>query len=193
MAVEYMNDSYNRCIAELRNRYRGRAISNNAKNEAAALDKREEEFCADTEAYILFDSRSKIADSYRSGEYDVVGVDLSMMSADPFAVLAQFARPYSGGAYDFSESADDFDLVPGFTGYASAEYDKLMTQALNEKDAAKRAELLKKAEKMLLEKAGSITEIAFACGFNNSNYFIHDFKKHHGITPLQYALNSQKE
>ena len=65
-----MNDSYNRCIAELRNRYRGRAISNNAKNEAAALDKREEAFCADTEAYILFDSRSKIADSYRSGEYN---------------------------------------------------------------------------------------------------------------------------
>ena len=52
---------------------------------------------------------------------------------------------------------------------------------------------LRAAEKMLLQKAGSITEIAFACGFNNSNYFIHDFKKHHGITPLQYALNSQKE
>ena len=73
------------------------------------------------------------------------------MSADPFAALAQFARPYSGGAYDFSESADDFDLIPSVTGYANEEFDKLMSQALNEKDAAKRAELLKKAEKKLLE------------------------------------------
>ena len=67
MAVEYMNDSYNRCIAELRTRYRGRAVSNNMKRNMAALT----EDTADTapQSYILFDSRSKIADSYRSGEY----------------------------------------------------------------------------------------------------------------------------
>ena len=97
--------------------------------------------------------KDQLIDSYRSGEYDVVGLDYSMMSADPFAALATFARPYSGGAYDFSESADDFDMIPGVTGYSSDAYDKLLTQALNEKDATKRAELLKKAEKMLLEDA----------------------------------------
>ena len=69
MAVEHMNDSYNRCIAELRNRYRGRAISSNANNEAALLDKRIEEQESELQSYILFDSQSKIADSYRSGEY----------------------------------------------------------------------------------------------------------------------------
>ena len=42
MAVENMNDSYNRCIAELRTRYRGRAVFGNMKNEAAMLDAREE-------------------------------------------------------------------------------------------------------------------------------------------------------
>ena len=71
MAVENMNDSYNRCIAELRSRYRGKAISNNAKNEAATL--RERDALAqsnNTEGYVLFDSRSKIADSYRSGVYN---------------------------------------------------------------------------------------------------------------------------
>ena len=52
---------------------------------------------------------------------------------------------------------------------------------------------LRAAEKMLLQKTGTVTEIAFACGFNNSNYFIYDFKKHHGITPLQYAMNVHKE
>ena len=69
--VEYNNDSYDRCIAELRTRYRGRAISGNMKNEIASISQRE---AADRdnapESYILFDSRSKIADCYRSGEYN---------------------------------------------------------------------------------------------------------------------------
>ena len=66
MAVEYMNDSYNRCIAELRTRYRGRAVSSSVKDEAVVNDDKN----AITESYILFDSRSKIADTYRSGEYN---------------------------------------------------------------------------------------------------------------------------
>ena len=71
MAVENMNDSYNRCIAELRSRYRGKAISNNAKHEAAALRERDAlEATSEREEYLLFDSRSNIADSYRSGVYN---------------------------------------------------------------------------------------------------------------------------
>lgn len=66
MAVEYMNDSYNRCIAELRTRYRGRAVSSSVKDEVVVNDDKN----AITESYILFDSRSKIADTYRSGEYN---------------------------------------------------------------------------------------------------------------------------
>ena len=66
MAVEYMNDSYNRCIAELRTRYRGRAVSSSVKDEAVVTEDKN----AITESYILFDSRSKIADTYRSGEYN---------------------------------------------------------------------------------------------------------------------------
>lgn len=97
--------------------------------------------------------KDQLIDAYRSGNYDVVGIDFSMMSADPFAALAQFARPYSGGAYDFTESADQFELVSGCTGYASEEYDKLITKALKEKDAAKRASILKDAEKLLLKDA----------------------------------------
>lgn len=72
MALEYVNnsnDSYNRCIAELRNRYRGKAVAGNVKNEAAALDKHVESQESELRSYMLFDSNSKIADSYRSGEY----------------------------------------------------------------------------------------------------------------------------
>lgn len=91
--------------------------------------------------------------AYRNSDFDVIGVDLNMMSADPFAVLAQFARKYSGGAYDFTESADVFELIPGVTGYASDEYDELIKQAIEEKDASKRAEILVKAEEKLLSDA----------------------------------------
>ena len=71
MAVETMNDSYNRCIAELRDRYRGKAVSNNVKHEAAQLKARDAFAASEaSERYVLFDSRSKIADSYRSGVYN---------------------------------------------------------------------------------------------------------------------------
>ena len=71
MAVEYNNDSYNRCIAELRTRYRGRAVSGSIKNEMALHAKQEaNDNAISPESYIMFDSRSKIADSYRSGVYN---------------------------------------------------------------------------------------------------------------------------
>ena len=71
MAVEQMNNSYDRCIAALRARYRGRGLSESAKSEAALQAKNEAVTRAIApDAYVLFDSRSKIADVYRSGEYN---------------------------------------------------------------------------------------------------------------------------
>lgn len=43
------------------------------------------------------------------------------------------------------------------------------------------------AEKMLANTTQSITEIASACGFNDSNYFAAVFKRLRGITPKKYA------
>lgn len=51
---------------------------------------------------------------------------------------------------------------------------------------------LQKAEKLLAANKYTITETALNCGFNDSNYFISEFKKHMGITPLQFAkLNNE--
>ena len=71
MAAEHLNDSYDRCLCELRERYRGRGALGSVKTESSLQEARE----ASTrqiapEAYVLFDSRSKIADCYRSGEYN---------------------------------------------------------------------------------------------------------------------------
>ena len=71
MAAEYMNDSYNRCLSELRERYRDRGVCVSVKTEHALQEAREESTRAIApEAYVLFDARSKIADCYRSGEYN---------------------------------------------------------------------------------------------------------------------------
>ena len=102
MAVENMNDSYNRCIAELRSRYRGKALSNNAKHEAAALKERDALSAAEkNDGYLLFDSRSKIADSYRSGVYN----GSRYMTSDDFVRYFRSRRAfYAPSAYKAAEA-----------------------------------------------------------------------------------------
>lgn len=47
---------------------------------------------------------------------------------------------------------------------------------------------LHEAEKLLKNKGGmSIAEVAYACGFNDSNYFSDKFKRTYGMSPLQYS------
>jgi transcriptional regulator GlxA family with amidase domain len=58
------------------------------------------------------------------------------------------------------------------TGYGISEYLTLVR--------------LRKAEFMLKNEPGkSVNEVAFACGFNDSNYFSFKFKKAYGVPPLK--------
>ena len=51
---------------------------------------------------------------------------------------------------------------------------------------------LKRAKELLLTKDKmSICEVAFDCGFNDSNYFSWLFKKKQGVTPSQYRKNTK--
>lgn len=51
---------------------------------------------------------------------------------------------------------------------------------------------LKKAKEFLLTRDKmSICEVAFHCGFNDSNYFSWLFKKTYGVTPSQYRKNTR--
>ena len=45
---------------------------------------------------------------------------------------------------------------------------------------------IKKGAALLKKTSMSITEIAFECGYNDSNYFASVFKKHFGMTPNKY-------
>lgn len=47
---------------------------------------------------------------------------------------------------------------------------------------------LQKAEQLLKARGSrSISEIAYACGFNDSNYFSDKFRRTYGMSPLQYS------
>ena len=51
---------------------------------------------------------------------------------------------------------------------------------------------MKKAKELLLvQDKMSICDIAYDCGFNDSNYFSWLFKKTYGVTPLQYRKNTK--
>ena len=49
---------------------------------------------------------------------------------------------------------------------------------------------LKYSCKLLKEDNLSITDIAVKCGFNDSNYFSRQFKKHYGVTPSELRKNT---
>ncbi len=52
---------------------------------------------------------------------------------------------------------------------------------------------LKKAESILKQNSKStVSEIAFSCGFNDSNYFCEKFKKNYGMSPLKYRKSHKQ-
>ncbi len=95
MSTQYTNDSYNRCLSELRARYSSRGVSVNVRNGAQEQIKREQSSGVLTSGnYYLFDSRSGIASQYRSGEYN----GSKYMTSDDFVRYFKSRRTYSSPA-----------------------------------------------------------------------------------------------
>ncbi len=89
--MERMNDSYDRCLFELRERYKDRGISLSVKSEMTLQAGREESTRAlSPESYVLFDARSKIADQYRSGDYN----GSKYMTSDDFVRYFKHRRSF---------------------------------------------------------------------------------------------------
>ena len=88
------------------------------------------------------------ADAYTAGDFDVMLVDWVAQSANAWALLAPFAKQYSGNAKDLA--AGQFDDVPHVTGYDSEEYNTLMDEIFALSGAEKTAKL-HEAEKLLVE------------------------------------------
>ncbi len=89
------------------------------------------------------------AEELRAGTFQAIIFDYVALSADPFAMLAPFAKPFSGRGMDMS-NPDEYLLTPHITGYDSEEYNTLMEKIYAEKTVANRAEDLRAAEGILM-------------------------------------------
>ncbi len=87
---------------------------------------------------------------YEKGNFDVILVDYLMFATDAFGNLASFAKTFAGGAMNMDVEDGNYQLTPHISGYDNPEYDALIEEAYKETDDNKRADLLHKAEKMLL-------------------------------------------
>ncbi|MBQ2766544.1 MAG: peptide ABC transporter substrate-binding protein [Clostridia bacterium] len=110
------------------------------------------------------DSLSKV---FASGDYDVIAIDANALNATAYAVLAPFAKLFSGQGMDMDSG--DYLPSPHCTGFDSEAYNAKMEEVYAEKDIVARAALLHEAEKLLLEEMPVIPVV-----FNQDAYLIHD-------------------
>lgn len=86
---------------------------------------------------------------YTDGKFDVILIDVSMPSPDPFSILAPYAGDFSGYGADLD--SENYDVFTHPSGYSSDSYMELIEKAFAESDSKARASILHDAEKLLLE------------------------------------------
>lgn len=86
--------------------------------------------------------------AYRNSDFDVIAIDMNMLSTDAFSTLAMFAKPFSGGAIDLV--AGNYDYVSHVSGYSDDSYDSLLEEIFAEKVRSTRSSKLHQAEEMLV-------------------------------------------
>ena len=89
------------------------------------------------------------AEMLRAGSFDAIVLDYCAMSVDPYALLAPFAKKFSGQGMDMSDP-DNYVLPTHITGYDSEDFNEKMEEVFAEKDIAKRADALYAAEEILM-------------------------------------------
>jgi ABC-type transport system substrate-binding protein len=104
---------------------------------------------------------------YDSGEFDVIAIDMMMLSTDAFSALSQFAVSFSGNGVDMD--SENYDLYGHVSGYANEEYNALIESAYAEKDRAARAAILHQAEAKLLEDMPVIPVVFLQDAYLNSS------------------------
>ena len=105
------------------------------------------------------------AKDLKNGEFEVIALDSVATVATPYAVLAPYAKAFSGqgmvmpsfiGGEGESSEEITYDLTPHITGYDSKAYNDLIETIFNEKNIKNRNDNLIKAEEILMEDMPSI-------------------------------------
>ena len=113
--------------------------------------------------------RDSVQDAYEAGDFDVIGVDVCMLSTDAFAALAVYSTELSGSGIDMEDP--NYAFKTHVTGFSDEGYDEIIDRALAEKDIAKRADILAEAERYLMDKMPVMPII-----FNQNCYLAQDIK-----------------
>lgn len=90
------------------------------------------------------------AETFRSGLFEVIAVDLVAPSTDAFSILAPFAHDFSGGSIDMENF--DYTVPTHITGFNNEEYNTLIEEAHAAATIAERSEKLHAAEELLMEE-----------------------------------------
>jgi ABC-type oligopeptide transport system substrate-binding subunit len=113
--------------------------------------------------------------AYYSGEFDVLGVDYNMYSTNAFTALCGFTSDFNGNGVNYYFDAQKGESarasVLHCSGYANAEFDRIMKRALAEKNVTRRAGALHAAEAQLL-----YTMPIMPIVYNQSYYLVSEIK-----------------
>jgi len=104
---------------------------------------------------------------YLAGDFDVIAVDMNMLTLDAYGNLAQYAADFCGAGVDMR--SENYDQYIHVTGYDSKEYNELIEKIFASTDDAERSSLLHDAEKLLMTDM-PITPLFF----NQDAYLIND-------------------
>ncbi len=100
-----------------------------------------------------------------AGDFDVIAVDMQMLNTDAFSALSVYSAKFSGGGVDMDDPT--YPIIGNIMGYENAKYTELIEKAYAEHNAAKRAEILHEAEKMLMNEMPVIPLV-----FNQDAYLV---------------------
>lgn len=90
------------------------------------------------------------AEDLKSGNFEVIALDLCATTPDPFSVLAPFAKEFAGQSMDMS-TVDNYVIPTHITGYDSEEYNKKIEDIFAQKDIKERCTMYADAEALLME------------------------------------------
>ena len=116
-----------------------------------------------TLTYSTLDTHQKIAEAMQQMFKDNLGVEVKLanMEANVFATDQKALKFQLSRSSFLADYADPINFLENFqtghsmnrTGWANKEYDRMIKEAKNESDEAKRFEIMYKAEKLLMEEA----------------------------------------
>ena len=120
---------------------------------------------------------------YVNGRFDVMAVDLTMLSSDALSALVPYAKNYSGYGVDIATE----EIHGHITGYDNAEYNALFDKFFATADIQERTSLLHEAEKMLIDDA-----VVMPVYFMQDAFMFSDVLSHIGSTYYGRRFNNMK-